>query len=144
MEIYEALNWIKEAEYTPCGYIIFNENKPEGQMKGKALKTIFEAAKNDELVPVELFNKIKKERDNLEKLKQKTITIKQLEEMYDKFQKKLWREHEDVRGDDMIEIGYAEQFLQDFLMEFGCWEEADDNKENQIQELKDLKDNALE
>lgn len=87
MEIYEALNWIKEAEYTPCGYIIFNENKPEGQMKGKALKTIFEAAKNDELVPVELFNKVKKERDNLEKLKQGTITIKQLEEMYDKFQK---------------------------------------------------------
>lgn len=73
---------------------------------------------------MELFNKIKKERDNLEKLKQKTITIKQLEEMYDKFQKKLWREHEDVRGDDMIEIGYAEQFLQDFLMEFGCWEEV--------------------
>ena len=125
MEIYEALNWIKEAEYTPCGYIIFNENKPEGQMKGKALKTIFEAAKNDELVPVELFNKVKKERDNLEKLKQKTITIKQLEEMYDKFQKKLWREHEDVRGDDMIEIGYAEQFLQDLLMEFGCWEEVE-------------------
>lgn len=63
MTIYEALNWIKEAEYTPCGYIIFNENKPEGQMKGKALKTIFEAAKNDELVPVELFNQVKKERD---------------------------------------------------------------------------------
>lgn len=33
----------------------------------------------------------------------------------------------------MIEIGYAEQFLQDLLMEFGCWEEADD----QLQELKD-------
>ena len=125
MEIYEALNWIKEAEYTPCGYIIFNENKPEGQMKGKALKTIFEAAKNGELVPVELFNQVKKERDNLEKLKQGTITIKQLEEMYEKNQKKLWHEHEDVRGDDMVEIGYAEQFLQDLLMEFGCWEEVE-------------------
>lgn len=123
MTIYEALNWIKESDDTSYGYLIFN-NKPEGQLKGIALKTIYEAAKNDELVPVELFNKIKKERDNLEKLKQKTITIKQLEEMYDKFQKKLWREHEDVRGDDMIEIGYAEQFLQDFLMEFGCWEEV--------------------
>lgn len=134
MEIYEALNWIKEAEYTPCGYIIFNENKPEGQMKGKALKTIFEAAKNDELVPVELFNKVKKERDNLEKLKQGTITIKQLEEMYDKFQKKLWREHENVRGDDMVEIGYAEQFLQDLLMEFGCWEEV--AEEEQLNKLK--------
>lgn len=120
MTIYEALNWIKESDDTPYGYLIFN-NKPEGQLKGIALKTIYEAAKNGELVPVELFNKVKKERDNLEKLKQKTITIKQLEEMYDKFQKKLWREHEDVRGDEMIEIGYAEQFLQDFLMEFGCW-----------------------
>lgn len=50
------------------------------------------------------------------------IPIKQLEEMYDKFQQKLWREHEDVRGDDMIEVGYAEQFLQDLLMEFGCWD----------------------
>lgn len=129
MTIYEALNWIKESDDTPYGYLIFN-NKPEGQLKGIALKTIYEAAKNDELVPVELFNKVKKERDNLEKLKQKTITIKQLEEMYDKFQKKLWREHEDVRGDDMIEIGYAEQFLQDFLMEFGCWGEADEGQLN--------------
>lgn len=136
MKIYEALNWIKESDDNSYGYLIFNNN-PEGQLKGIALKTIYEAAKNDELVPVELFNKVKKERDNLEKLKQETITIKQLEEMYDKFQKKLWREHEDVRGDDMIEVGYAEQFLQDLLMEFGCWEEvADDNKENQIQELE--------
>lgn len=45
MTIYEALNWIKEADYTPCGYLIFNQNRPEGEMKGKALKTIFEAAK---------------------------------------------------------------------------------------------------
>lgn len=52
----------------------------------------------------------------------KTISIKQLEEMYDKFQQKLWREHEDVRGDDMIEVGFAEQFLQELLMEFGCWD----------------------
>lgn len=129
MTIYEALNWIKESDDTPYGYLIFN-NKPEGQLKGIALKTIYEAAKNGELVPVELFNKVKKERDNLEKLKQKTITIKQLEEMYDKFQKKLWHEHEDVRGDDMIEVGYAEQFLQDLLMEFGCWEEADEGQLN--------------
>lgn len=134
MEIYEALNWIKEAEYTPCGYIIFNENKPEGQMKGKALKTIFEAAKNDELVPVELFNKVKKERDNLEKLKQEIITIKQLEEMYDKFREKLWLKHENILGDHMIKIGYAEQFLQDLLMEFGCWEEV--AAEEQLNKLK--------
>lgn len=52
----------------------------------------------------------------------KSVTIKQLEEMYTKFEQKLWREHEDVRGDDMIEVGYAEQFLQDLLVEFGCWD----------------------
>ena len=73
MTIYEALNWIKESDDTPYGYLIFN-NKPEGQLKGIALKTIYEAAKNDELVPVELFNQIKKERDealkNLEAIKQ--------------------------------------------------------------------------
>lgn len=143
MTIYEALNWIKESDDTPYGYLIFS-NKPEGQLKGIALNTIYEAAKKDELVPVELFNKVKKERDNLEKLKQETITIKQLEEMFDKFREKLWLKHENVFGDEMIKIGYAQQFLQDFLMEFGCWEEADDNKEDQIQELKDLKDNALE
>lgn len=55
--------------------------------------------------------------------KTKSVTIKQLEEMYTKFEQKLWREREDVRGDDMIEVGYAEQFLQDLLAEFGCWDE---------------------
>lgn len=58
----------------------------------------------------------------------KTVTVKQLEEMYDKFQKKLWSVHEDVRGDDMIEVGYAEQFLQDLLGEFGCWDEEMQNE----------------
>lgn len=63
MKIYEAFNWIKDADYTPHGFLIFNENTPEGQLKGEVLKTIFEAAKNNELIPVELFNQIKKERD---------------------------------------------------------------------------------
>lgn len=63
MTIYEALNWIQEADYTPCGYLIFNQNRPEGEMKGKALKTIFEAAKNEELVPLEIFKQVKKERN---------------------------------------------------------------------------------
>lgn len=52
----------------------------------------------------------------------KAIPLKQLEEMYEKFQKKLWRESEDVRGDDMIEVGFAEESLQEFLIEFGCWD----------------------
>lgn len=61
----------------------------------------------------------------LESEKAKVVTTKQLEEMYEKFQKKLWAVREDVRGDDMIEVGFAEQFLQDFLGEFGCWDEGD-------------------
>lgn len=67
MKIYEAFNWIQEADYTPHGFLIFNENTPEGLLKGEALKTIFEAAKNGELVPVEVFNQVKKERDNAAK-----------------------------------------------------------------------------
>ena len=58
----------------------------------------------------------------------KTVSIKQLEEMYDSYEKSLWREHEDVRGDDMVEIGYAEQFLEELLMEFGCWDK--ENKDD--------------
>lgn len=68
MKIYEAFNWIKEADYTPHGYLIFNDS-PEGQLKGEALKTIFEAAKNGELVTLEMFEAVKKERnDALERL----------------------------------------------------------------------------
>ncbi len=52
----------------------------------------------------------------------KAIPIKQLEEMYEKYKKLLWKEQEDVRGDDMIMVGYAEQFLQDLLCELGCWD----------------------
>ena len=58
----------------------------------------------------------------------KTVTVKQLEDMYISYEKSLWREHEDVRGDDMIEVGYAEQFLQDLLGEFGCWDEDMQNE----------------
>ena len=50
----------------------------------------------------------------------KTVTTKQLEEMYENYQKRLWSVHEDVRGDSMIEVGYAEEFLQELLLEFGC------------------------
>lgn len=63
-------------------------------------------------------------RENLkaDKPSGKWITTKQLEDMYKKFERKLWNEREDVRGDDMVEIGFAEQFLQDGLMELGCWD----------------------
>ena len=56
----------------------------------------------------------------------KAVPIEKLEEMYTKYRKYLWRESDNVRGDDMIEIGYAEQFLQDLLAEFGCWDREDE------------------
>ena len=80
MKIYEAFNWIKDADYTPHGFLIFNENTPEGQLKGEALKTIFEAAKNGELVTLEMFEAVKKERNEAVKrrnelLKEKESTL---------------------------------------------------------------------
>ena len=58
MNIYEAFNWINAAEYTAHGYIIFNQDSPEGKLKGEALKTIFEAAKNGQLVSLEVFEQV--------------------------------------------------------------------------------------
>ena len=43
--------------------------------------------------------------------------------MYDSYEKSLWREHEDVRGDDMVELGTAEQLLQEELCILGCWDD---------------------
>jgi hypothetical protein len=51
-----------------------------------------------------------------------TVTTKQLEEMYDSYEKSLWREHEDVRGDDMVEMGTALQLLEEELCLLGCWD----------------------
>lgn len=56
----------------------------------------------------------------------KCVTTEQLEEMYKQFEKKLWSVREDVRGDDMIEVGFAEQFLQDLLAELGCWDREEE------------------
>ena len=75
MKIYEAFNWIKEADYAPHGYLIFN-NSPEGQLKGEALKTIFEAAKNGELVTLEMFEAVKKERNEAVKRRNELLKEK--------------------------------------------------------------------
>lgn len=56
----------------------------------------------------------------------KTVTVKQLEDMYNSYEKSLWREHEDVRGDDMVELGTAEQLLQEELCMLGCWDDEED------------------
>lgn len=76
MKIYEAFNWIKDADYTPHGFLIFNENTPEGQLKGEALKTIFEAAKNGELVTLEMFEAVKKERNEAVKRRNELLKEK--------------------------------------------------------------------
>lgn len=76
MKIYEAFNWIKDADYTPHGYLIFNDNTPEGQLKGEALKTIFEAAKNGELVTLEMFEAVKKERNEAVKRRNELLIEK--------------------------------------------------------------------
>lgn len=76
MKIYEAFNWIKDADYTPHGFLIFNENTPEGQLKGEALKTIFESAKNGELVTLEMFEAVKKERNEAVKRRNELLKEK--------------------------------------------------------------------
>ena len=53
----------------------------------------------------------------------KSVTTKQLEKMYEDYEKSLWREHEDVRGDDMVEMGTALTLLQEELCLLGCWDE---------------------
>ena len=76
MNIYEAFNWIKDADYTPHGYLIFNDNTPEGQLKGEALKIIFEAAKNGKLVTLEMFEAVKKERNEAVKRRNELLKEK--------------------------------------------------------------------
>lgn len=53
----------------------------------------------------------------------KIVTTKQLEKMYEDYDKCLWREHEDVRGADMVEMGTALDLLQEQLCLLGCWDE---------------------
>ncbi len=97
MKIYEAFNWIKEADYTPHGYLIFNDS-PEGQLKGEALKTIFEAAKNGELVTLEMFEAVKKERnDALERLNK--LLNRQKTQMSDEFTEQIVKTREKMCDD---------------------------------------------
>ena len=52
-------------------------------------------------------------------------TKQQLRKLYDEFDRKTWSESEDVRGDNMIEIGTARQILCDLLCELGVWDEGE-------------------
>lgn len=57
-------------------------------------------------------------------LEDSDISRRQLRDLYDKFDRETWSESEDVRGDDMIEVGTARQILCDLLGELGVWEEG--------------------
>jgi hypothetical protein len=97
MKIYEAFNWIKEADYTPHGYLIFN-NSPEGQLKGEALKTIFEAAKKGELVTLEMFEAVKKERNDAVKRLNELLN-RQKTQMSDEFTEQIVKAREKICDD---------------------------------------------
>lgn len=62
----------------------------------------------------------------LEALQDRIITKKQLRDLFDEFDRKTWSESEDVRGDNMIEIGTARQILCDLLCELGVWNEGEE------------------
>lgn len=59
----------------------------------------------------------------------KNVTIKQVEDMYDSYEKSLWREREDIRGDDMVLLSDAISLLQEELSLLGCWD--DDEVQNE-------------
>lgn len=79
----------------------------------------------DRLLDVEAFNIAIKTLDDFDTL----IRIKELEEMYEMFKKKIWVRHEDVCGDEMIELNSAEEVLFNLLSELGCWNEEKIYKE---------------
>ena len=51
---------------------------------------------------------------------------KKFQEMLRTFQKKMWENHEEVCGNDMIEINSAENILENLLYEFGCWSDEEE------------------
>lgn len=59
---------------------------------------------------IKCFEKVAKySKLTLEMLQNRIVTRQQLRNLFDEFDKKTWSESEDVRGDDMIEIGTARQ-----------------------------------
>ena len=51
------------------------------------------------------------------------VPMEKINEILDKFSKWLWSESEDVRGDQMIDIGYAEGYLRELFDWERKWEE---------------------
>ena len=110
MKIYEAFNWIKDADYTPHGFLIFNENTPEGQLKGEALKTIFEAAKNGELVTLEMFEAVKKERNEAVKRRNELLNLMSLRIRSLKQEKGCVRSFADIRMKSITGISHRRRW----------------------------------
>lgn len=54
------------------------------------------------------------------------INRRKLRYLYAEFDRRTWSESEDVRGNDMIEVGTARQILCDLLGELGAWKEGEE------------------
>lgn len=57
----------------------------------------------------------------------KALTFAQIYEIVDRYEKTLWRDHEEVLGNSMIDIGQAEENLRGILLEHGLYCEEDKN-----------------
>ena len=52
-----------------------------------------------------------------------SLTFEEIKEIKDEYSKKLWQNHETVLSDDMIEIGLAEELLNNLLLEHGVYDD---------------------
>ena len=52
-----------------------------------------------------------------------SLTLEEIKEIKDEYSKKLWQNHETVLSDDMIEIGLAEELLNNLLLEHGVYDD---------------------
>lgn len=53
------------------------------------------------------------------------VPMEKIDEILDKFSKWLWSEHEDVCGNQMIDIGYAEGYLRELFDWERKWEDEE-------------------
>ena len=53
------------------------------------------------------------------------VSMEKIDEILDKFSKWMWSEHEDVCGNQMIDIGYAEGYLRELFDWERKWEDEE-------------------
>ena len=70
------------------------------------------------------WNNVTDMRDGIKELPEvDALDWKKIDEILDKFSKWLWSESESVRGDNMIDISYAEDHLRELFDWERKWEE---------------------